>query len=226
MVEIGKIIEYKGRNYKVGKLASSENIIKLKEANEDALVYIQPRNKDYQHEEGVASVVVYDDRLEIMSLSKDSDGVPWFASVLKNNSLSIGKWLDVYELIHIYYGDEILKMIREGKLTEGDKLTGHYADEECVDCRLMVYKNPNDTLNIQDIDEQEDIDSWDLLNMTFQLKQKEYLTFDEARKSGRRFKYRNWIQFQNLREVMLDLSNYDGGSISILLNEKAWEIED
>ena len=53
----------------------------------------------------------------------------------------------------------------------------------------------------------------------------EYVTFDEARRSGKRFKHKNWVAFIDLKEVLKSLSYGNFEKINRMLDEKCWIIE-
>lgn len=57
------------------------------------------------------------------------------------------------------------------------------------------------------------------------LKEKKYITFDEARKSGKKFKHKTWNRFRNLSGVLATISYCKDEKINELLTEKAWEVE-
>lgn len=118
----------------------------------------------------------------------------------------------------LYYGDEILKMIREGKIKEGQnfyiyyngqKLNNNIVDVITFDGSNLVY-NLLPTLVTLDIQ--------DILKYQFQFAKKEYITFDEARKLG----------IPKHREYGYDYLN-DTFSIERFIkemDEKLWEVEE
>jgi len=62
----------------------------------------------------------------------------------------------------------------------------------------------------------------------FILKQREYMNFENAAMSGKKFKYKDTDDFKTLKEIVLDLNKMceNGWTISDMLNEKAWEVEE
>lgn len=125
-----------------------------------------------------------------------------------------------------YEGWQILKMIKEGKLKEGQELTAILSNEEIG--LFVVTIGDNNTYYLRDIkDEEEDVDSWDLLNMTFVVKEKEYLTFEQARKTGKKFKYKDWDNYYPLVNVILKFPYLiqNNNDMNKLLDDKVWEIE-
>lgn len=127
-----------------------------------------------------------------------------------------------------YYGDEILKMMREGKLKENDRLFGKYDDSD-KSINEFIIENDGNNLCLKEIINHtnwhtKEIDFWQLLHVIFTIKEKEYFTFDEARKSGKKFKYKTWNNYRNIQEVCRKLPGCM--EINKMLDEKAWEVED
>jgi hypothetical protein len=61
----------------------------------------------------------------------------------------------------------------------------------------------------------------------YTIKEKEYLTFDEARKIGKKFKHKNWINFVDINSALYIISEkYIRDSINEILDEKSWEVEE
>jgi hypothetical protein len=75
------------------------------------------------------------------------------------------------KLIKMHYGDEIIKMIREGKFKHNDRLLGYLSNGK-QDGEFIIIKNDNATVNIKEVGSYEDdVDSWDLINMKFSIKE-------------------------------------------------------
>lgn len=193
--------------------------VRIIESTEDRIVFLNQKGIIVEEFEGYYIICFDKEYLERYNI--DRGRLMW-----DDDELELLE--DDKEESNTYYGDEILKMIREDKLKEGDRLSGYYTDSERVDCDLIVHKNPNDTLNIQDVNEQEDIDSWDLINMTFSIKEKERVTFTEAIKSGKKFKHKDWrnIDYMTTKEVF-NFIIHSGLKESFVeqLDKKVWELE-
>jgi len=55
----------------------------------------------------------------------------------------------------------------------------------------------------------------------------EYMNFEDAAMSGKRFKYKDMDDFKTLKEIVLSLKKYwVDEDIANMLNEKAWEVEE
>jgi hypothetical protein len=73
--------------------------------------------------------------------------------------------------VKMYYGDEIIKMIRDSKFKHNDRLLGYLSNGEKVG-EFVIFKNDNATTNIKEVGSYEDdVDSWDLINMKFSIKE-------------------------------------------------------
>jgi hypothetical protein len=132
----------------------------------------------------------------------------------------------VYEWIEEpkqYKGWEVLKMIDEGDLKEGSELISDYGYGYIVkkfgsQDNTLVLSNKSDSITY--------LQSPALQMRTFIIKEKEYLNFDEARNSNKKFKYKDWNSFMTIGDIMFKLcSDYHDAEITKLLNEKAWEVE-
>ncbi|MFT8313197.1 MAG: hypothetical protein ABF633_02960 [Clostridium sp.] len=55
---------------------------------------------------------------------------------------------------------------------------------------------------------------------------KEYMTFIEAIKTGAKFKYKSWDNYDTLEEAIYDLSNLSNEQIGEMIKEKAWEVQE
>jgi hypothetical protein len=110
-----------------------------------------------------------------------------------------------------YYGDEILKMIREGELKEDAIL-------------ISISKGGTGTVNMFGqftFNQFKEFEPFEIFV------EKEYITFDEARKSGKKFKHKDMKKYHgsiySVFEELVDLGNI---KINQMLDEKAWEAED
>lgn len=136
-------------------------------------------------------------------------------------------WQGEFSNTKQYHGEEIIKMIREGNLKENDNLIAYINGEE--ETIFVIRTDSNGRFYIQEIDsEYDDIDSWDLINMTFSIKEKEYLTFTEAIKSGKKFKHKDWrnIDCMTTKEIF-NFIIHSGFNESLIeqLDKKVWELE-
>lgn len=113
-------------------------------------------------------------------------------------------------------GWEILKMIDEGKK--------NIAFEKANGTRMGCLIDGNGYLRYED--GSINVSYAYLMENEFVIKKK-YLTFDEARKSGKRFKHKQFgCDYMRLHEVIGTLRNFSDKAIDELLDEKAWEVED
>lgn len=148
----------------------------------------------------------------------------------KNRGEFVWEENDIFEILkNIYYGDEIIKMIRNGELKENDKLIGKRTG--LYDTEFIVKKDDNGVFYIREFnsnDKDKEADSWDLINMIFEIKRKKYFTFDEARKSGKKFKHRGWnTDYLNIEEIFKFIGTVSFRKvITQQLDDKVWEIED
>lgn len=125
-----------------------------------------------------------------------------------------------------YHGDEIIKMIREGSLKENDKLIAYINGEE--ETTFIIKTDSNGRFYIKEVDsEYDDVDSWDLINMTFSIKEKEYLTFTEAIKSGKKFKHKDWNTIYMTTKEIFNFIIHSGFKESLIeqLDKRVWELE-
>jgi hypothetical protein len=119
-----------------------------------------------------------------------------------------------------YKGWEILKMINDDILKENDELLWNNT--------LLLYIDKYGNL----IYEGENTEAGNsILNsiFTFTIKEKEpeYLTFDEARKTGKKFKYKTWrYYYYGLHDILDILTYHSDDKINRMLDEKAWEVEE
>lgn len=128
-------------------------------------------------------------------------------------------------LQNIYIGWEIAKMIAEKQLKEGIKFIwhGNLIDNEIifkVHRGLLVREDSKRMMEVQFL-----INNLD--TGYFTIKEKEYVSFDEARKSGKRFKYKEWNTYEDLLRVLWYLLyKHSNEEANNMLDEKAWEVED
>lgn len=195
-----------------GRILSREEILKM----DGEYVYIKPAYDKY--EGGKAKVVVQGD---VVYLYSENEFIPWVINsetedqgVLNNNT-----WLNVYELIEEnkeesiiitkqYTGIEILQMIKDRKLKDGDtyKIVGGLNFKVGGNITPTMASFLNDKFTI--------------------IKQKEYITFNEARKSNKMFRYKGWSGFYTLKDTLEYLSTCSYETINKMLDEKSWEIEE
>lgn len=130
-----------------------------------------------------------------------------------------------------YKGWKILKMIDEGELKEGDELVDDWENTEYI----IESKYGNPILKFKN-NKELDVIFDTLLLRTFTIKEKECMTFDEARKTNKNFKYKDWgFGYLTLLGVLRELDKItEGYSLkekdkldyyNNIMNEKAWEIE-
>ncbi|MDF2804877.1 MAG: hypothetical protein K0S61_4782 [Anaerocolumna sp.] len=107
-----------------------------------------------------------------------------------------------------YKGWEILKMINEGELKDGDK----YIRNDSAIFEIGAGLQPNTK-------------SW--AKDTFTIPEKEYMTFEEAIKHKKIFKYKDWECYRGVANAMSKLgTTYTNEEIEEMINEKAWEVEE
>jgi hypothetical protein len=106
-----------------------------------------------------------------------------------------------------YKGWEILKMIDEGDLKEGDKYINNNDREFIVGAWLEPTVKAFTT-------------------NTFTIKEKEYMSFEEAIKTGKKFKHKDWDGYYNFIESIKKVSWKSDTHIDQMLEEKVWEVED
>lgn len=135
-------------------------------------------------------------------------------------------WQGEFSNAKQYHGDEIIKMIREGNLKENDKLIAYINGEE--ETTFVIKTDNNGRFYIKEIDsEYDDVDSWDLINMTFSIKEKEYATFTEAIKSNKKFKHKDWNTIYMTTKEIFNFIIHSGFKESLIeqLDKKVWELE-
>lgn len=106
-----------------------------------------------------------------------------------------------------YKGWEILKMIDEGKLKEGDKYINNNDREFTVEGWL----EPTVKAFVTDI---------------FTIKEKEYMTFMDAVKTGKKFKHKDMEgECKTFGVILSNLAHcYTDDVVSKMVQEKAWEV--
>lgn len=120
-----------------------------------------------------------------------------------------------------YKGWEILKMIDEGKLKIGDKLLTDTKSN--VEIKEKTFGENKQAVITWD---NEEVLSCFLIARTFVIKEKEYMTFDEARKSGKRFRHKDMLgKYYSLNSVFYHLAVHHSSGVRRMLDEKAWEVE-
>lgn len=190
-------------NYKKGRLLTVKDLLKMGKQK----VVLTINNIDEIH---MVKLVYYP---FINYILVDENGFSYYSG-----NFSIYEYIDEKQ----YQGWEILKMINEGKLEEGTTLIDdwnatEYTIKKKYDHLILAFKSTNGLDVIVD----------SLLLRTFTIKEKEYLTFDEARKSQKRFKHRHMNDYSyNIWMVLKQLSFYCPSDINKMLDEKAWEIEE
>lgn len=145
---------------------------------------------------------------------------------IKNNNKfekEIDNRKDFFKTIpEIYYGDEILKMIREGKLKEGQKFNLYYNNIKQVN---VIVELNNENMLVYSDDKKTPIKSSDLLIFKFKPIEKEYFTFDEAVKIGENFKYYTWSAYLPLIDVIFEIKDINEDRLEEMFKEKLWEVE-
>lgn len=112
-----------------------------------------------------------------------------------------------------YKSWEIVKMIQDGILKDHDIIIDKYNKWYRVkDIRTGEYETD---LFFDDEDN------------VFTIRTRKYVTFDEAIKSKKYLKYKEWNVFESLKDALYKLGDqYLSREINNMINEKAWEIED
>ena len=223
-----------------GRMLSKEEILNMN----GKYVYIKPCVKLYSNDTGKAQVIISNID-NIIEFHTQSTMNCWEADIFQN-SINNGTWLDVYEWIEEnkdveqketvsviyktitqvpqrYSGIEILQMIKDGDLKEGDKFIGYMPTSGNQD-GVFTVKSGAKYFYIED-DKDENMDSWDLLNMTFIIKTKEYMTFDAARKTGKKFKHVDWCDYYKLDDALRTLATYNLEQINEII-DGLWEVEE
>lgn len=148
------------------------------------------------------------------------NSIDYYIHVLEKNVIS---YKELIERSNTYTGWQILKMIDERELKEGDKLIN-----DCDATYIIDFDNTEEKLYLRYEDENLNIPTSKALQFrTFTIKEKEYATFDEARKSGKKFKYKKWDTYEDLLRVLWYLLyKHSNEEANNMLDEKAWEVED
>lgn len=207
-----------------GKLLTVDEILKL----DDKYVYIEPsQNHICANDEGKAKVSINIDKNKINILPLQGTKESWFMHIHSYDEILI-KSFNVYEWIEgpkIYYGDEILKMIREGKLKEDTKVIfqGDFGDYPKFEYKVRPFE-----CGCLGLSQDGGIIKGNILSFgTFIIQEKEYMTFDEARKSGKRFKHKSMDVFSyRIWDVLKQFEGYSSNDINTMINEKYWEVEE
>ena len=109
----------------------------------------------------------------------------------------------------VLFDKKLYGTMKEGKLLYHGKTVGEYS----VD--LKDQSNIGNDMDIAKVEYMGET-LWE---------RKEYVTFDEARKSGKEFKYHKWDCNGELPWVMYKMNEYSPLTINRMLDEKLWEIE-
>lgn len=122
-----------------------------------------------------------------------------------------------------FKGWEILEKIDKGELKKGTELVSDVGYTYIIyefqpNNPVIAFKNLDGTITYPE--------SPALQNRTYTIKEKEYLTFDEAFKSNKLFKHKNFPRLGTIHYVLNELNGYVCEAIMSMLNEKAWEVED
>lgn len=125
-----------------------------------------------------------------------------FKQLMKSDKPEVGKQ---------YKGWEILKMIEGGKLKDEDVVTDRKGEDNEVG--YLIHNRVIDYIT-------------QYQPFTVKTPEKHYLTFDEARKTGKKFKYKGWDKYCNLNDILNFLSGMDNKVINNRLDECVWEVEE
>lgn len=107
-----------------------------------------------------------------------------------------------------YSATEIIQKIEDGELIDDD---------------VLIDKNGNED-SVYDVLEQSIMALKDYA--PYQIKKNKYVKFEEAKNSGKKFKYKTWEHFYTLIEVYEDLLIKPRDCVKVMINEKMWEIEE
>ena len=124
-----------------------------------------------------------------------------------------------------YKGWEILKMLDENKLKEGQVIIAKYLGQEFKLKINIQVSSSGEKMKILCHNTEEPVLIGDLMLATFTIP-KSYLTFDKARKAGKRFKHKDWDNYKTFRDVLAALGIYAAYDINQMLDEEAWEVEE
>lgn len=132
---------------------------------------------------------------------------------------------EILEKSNIYVGWQIAKMMAEKQLKNGMKLIwhGNLIDNEIIFDIIhgghVIRQDSKQMMEVQFL-----INNLD--TGYFTIKEKEYITFDAARKSGKKFKYKEWDTYEDLLRVLWYLLyRHSNEEANNMLDEKAWEVE-
>jgi len=148
----------------------------------------------------------------------------YYMNIKKMECKNIITYKELLKKSNTYTGWQILKMIDEGQLKEDMKIIWHNGEDihreefvlrndRCL-YSTKYHKEANISYFIHAIGQG-----------YFTIKEKEYVKFDEARNSGKRFKYKEWNEYRYVGKVLYELSKRDNNTINRLMNEKAWEVK-
>jgi len=126
-----------------------------------------------------------------------------------------------------YMGWEILKMIEDGKLKEGDTIVWHNGIDSlqgkfCINSFKTVVDEAGEFIDISYF-----CHRIKQSYFTAEHKEVKYLTFDKARHSGKKFKLKTWeCDYKSLSDVLATLYTcYLEDKINSLLDQEVWEVE-
>lgn len=125
-----------------------------------------------------------------------------------------------------FRGWQILKMIEDGKLKERDIVIWHNGarqiqeDYDVSEIGTLVNTETGKEIDVSYL-------SHCIAHSYFTIKPKEkhYLTFDEAIKTGKQLKHKSWNAFHSLNYALNMLAHDYEDTVRQVLSERAWEVE-
>lgn len=199
-----------------GKLLSLKEVMKLSEGSK---IWVEDLLEIYKGK--VNKVIKENNEVFLFPIDNYEKEGKW--TIIPESSdidrMKIYEWIEEPK---VYYGDEILKMIREGKLKNGQKFNLYCNNVKQIG--VIIELNNKNILAYSD-DKENPIKSDDLLMFKFGLIEKEYMTFNEAVKTGKDFKYYTWGSYMSLTDIILELKDIDEDRLEEMFKEKLWEVE-
>lgn len=126
----------------------------------------------------------------------------------------------------LYYGDEILKLIRENKIIKGQEFYIYYNNVKQIG--ITVKWNGENFISSDNIK----LDVIKFLHFQFQFIKKEYLDFEGAISisglEGLRLKHKDWDSYVSRQDIMdMIVYSIESKRMSVKdLNRKVWEVEE
>lgn len=221
-----------------GKMLSTEELLKM----DGQYVYIEPFDEIFKEDEGKAKInisksinminfIAHNDEIWRIHILKDNSD----SSINKNNWLNVYEWIDddkediienkenkedeLYQESKQLEGWQVLKMISENKIENETNFELFYNGAKQIETNVYFKDG-------KFYDCGKEISVSDLILFTFTIKEPEYIKFDEARRTGKRFKHKTWDNYYVLKDALIILNCSSAYDINKMLDEKAWLVEE